>query len=352
MSDDDQPGSGGAAAPATFEMLGWSDRWEALATDAAAGEPGRVLRHDGTAVLVGTASGTEHFLLRATTPPVAVGDWVIVGPDAVEGVLPRSSLLARRDPSTGGAQPIAANVDIVGIVCGLDRPVKLGRVRRFATLAWDAGATPLVILSKADLVEDVAAITDEIITAIPGVDVIAVSAAKADGMSALLERCVDTTLVLVGESGAGKSTLVNALAGHEATRTSEVRTGDHKGRHTTTARQLHLLNGPVRLIDTPGVREVGIVADVDTVDAGFADIAELALDCRFGDCAHTTEPGCAVRAAVEEGELSAERLGAWEELRREAASAELRADPAAHRRADRRLGRVYREVKEMKRRNR
>jgi ribosome biogenesis GTPase len=333
-------------------MLGWSGRWEALAAEAAGGGSGRVLRHDGTAVLVGTASGTAHFLLRANTPPVAVGDWVIVGPDAVEDILPRSSLLARRDPSTGGAQPIAANVDVVGIVCGLDRPVKIGRIRRFTTLAWDAGAAPLVILSKADLVADTAAITDEIVTAITGTDVIAVSATTADGMAALLERCVDTTLALVGESGAGKSTLVNALAGHEATRTSGVRSGDHKGRHTTTARQLHVLDGPVRLIDTPGVREVGIVADVDTVDAGFADIAEFALECHFGDCAHSTEPGCAVRAAVEGGELDAERLGAWEELRREAAAAELRADPAAHRRADRRLGRVYREAKKMNRRNR
>lgn len=349
MGERDQPAAEEAAAP-TLDALGWSGRWEALAADAAAGEPGRVLRHDGTAVLVGTASGTDHFLLRASTPPLAVGDWVVVGPDAVEDVLPRASLLQRRDPSTGGSQPIAANVDTIGIVCGLDRPVRTGRIQRFTTLAWDAGATPLVILSKADLVTDTTAIIDEILTAIPGTDVIVVSAATSDGMGALLDQCADTTLVLVGESGAGKSTLVNALAGHEAAGTGDVRSVDHKGRHTTTARQLHVLDGAVRLIDTPGVREVGIVADVDTVDAGFADIAELAVDCHFGDCAHTAEPGCGVRAAVDAGDLPAERLHAWEQLRREAAAAELRADPAARRRADRRLGRVYREAMDVKRR--
>ena len=336
-------------SPPPLTALGWSDRWQPYLPSDGAGLPGRILRHDGAAVLVATETGTHHVHLRPSTEPLAVGDWIVTSEGYVDDVLPRSSLLRRRDPSTGDSQLIAANVDIVGIVCGLDRPVKTGRIQRFMTLAWDAGASPLVVLSKADLVEDPSEAVTTVLDWDPGADVVVVSATSADGVSELLERCADRTLVLVGESGAGKSTLVNALAGTTLAETRHVRSGDHKGRHTTTSRQLHLLAGDCRLIDTPGVREVGLSTDVATVDDVFADIAELADTCRFGDCGHRGEPGCAVQAAVEDGDLSEDRLESWERLRREALAAEIRADPAARHRADRQFGKMVREVKKMKR---
>ncbi len=310
-----------------------------------------MLRHDGHTVLVGTDRGAVHVSLRPSTPKLAVGDWIVVAnDDVVVDMLPRASLLQRRDPSTGSSQPIAANVDIVGIVCGLDRPVSTGKVQRFTALAWDAGAIPLVILTKADLIDSTREAEDELLGQDPALDIVAVSAATSDGVLDLLERCARKTLVLVGESGAGKSTLLNALAGRELNDTGDVRSGDHKGRHTTTARQLFLLAGNCCLIDTPGVREVGVWTDVATIDDGFTDIAELALDCRFRDCGHDGEPGCEVRAAIDDGRLADARLQSWNQLRREAAWAERRADPAAQRQVGKQLNRVYRDAMAAKQR--
>ena len=328
--------------PLSLDALGWSDRWAAHLHDHPDGTPGRVLRHDGRTVLVAFADRSEPVPIRPATPPLAVGDWIIERGGMVDAILPRASALRRRDPSGGGEQLIAANVDVVGIVCGLDRPVRIGRIQRFTSLAWDAGASPLVILNKADLVEDPAAPMEEILEHDPFAEVVAVSSTTAAGVAPLSERCCGQTLVLVGESGAGKSTLTNALAGVDVADTGRVRHGDHKGRHTTTSRQLHVLGDGGCLIDTPGVREVGLVTDTDTIDEGFADVAELAADCRFSDCGHATEPGCAIRAAVESGELSEDRLAAWDKLRREAAYEERRSDVAARRSLDRARGKMYR----------
>jgi ribosome biogenesis GTPase len=334
----------------SLAVLGWSDRWLPHLAAHDTGSPGRVIRHDGSAVLVGTEHETRQYGLRPSTPVLAVGDWVIVDSDRVIDLLPRASLLQRRDPSTGGSQPIAANIDIVGIVCGLDRPVTQGRIQRFTSLAWDAGASPLVILSKADLVPSTTELEDDLLRHDPAADIISVSAETTDGVSDLLGRCANRTLVLVGESGAGKSTLLNALAGRELGATGEVRSGDRKGRHTTTARQLFLLEGNCCLIDTPGVREVGIHTDVDTIDDGFGDIAELAIECRFRDCGHANEPGCEVQAAVADGRLDEDRMSAWEQLRREAAFSEIRNDPAARHKADRQFARIVRGAQNAKRR--
>lgn len=329
--------------------LGWSDRWKPYLSDYQSGQPARVLRHDGSAVVVGTESGTSRSNLRPSSPRLAVGDWVVLDGDAILDVLPRSSLLQRRDPTTGGSQPIAANVDVVGIVCGLDRPVNPARIQRFTTLAWDAGASPLVILSKTDTVETTEKDEREILAVDPTADIVAVSSVTADGVAELLKRCQDRTLVLVGESGAGKSTLLNALAGRELGATGRVRSGDSKGRHTTTARQLFVLEGNCCLIDTPGVREVGLYTDVETIDHGFRDIAELALGCRFDDCGHVGEPGCAVAQAVTDGRLGDERLQAWDKLRREAAWLERRMDPAAENRAGKALKKTIRAALKAKR---
>jgi ribosome biogenesis GTPase len=352
------PPSEGESTPARpsdqppLAALGWSDRWEALAAEHQSPTlvPARVLRHDGVAVLVGRADRVNQVHLRATTPPLAVGDWVLVDDDVVHHLLPRQSLLQRRDPTTGAQQLIAANLDVVGIVCGLDRPVRPGRIERFVTQAWDAGAVPLVVLTKADLVAATAEPEAHAAEAAPGTDVLVVSAATGEGLDRLRSRIAGRTVAFVGESGAGKSTLVNRLADREVASTGAVREGDRKGRHTTTARELHLLPDEVRLIDTPGMRAVGLWTDVDTIDDAFGDLATLAAGCRFRDCVHDTEPGCAVRAAVDAGDLAPERLARWEQYRREAMAAELRADPVARHRFERRFGRVTREAQRMKRR--
>lgn len=330
---------------------GWGPRWDALAADgmAAGLEPGIVVRHDGSAVLVAGRAGVAHAGLAATSPQVAVGDRVLVEVSIVRELLHRTSLLQRRDPSTGQGQPIAANVDVVVIVCGLDRPIRSGRIERFVTLAWDAGAVPLVVCTKGDLAEPDARTeaTEAAEAAAPGTTVVVVSAVAGTGFEELRAELADRTAVFVGESGAGKSTLLNALAGADLASTGGVRAGDAKGRHTTTARQLHVLDG-FRVIDTPGVREVGLWVGADAVDAAFDDVVELAADCRFGDCAHEGEPDCAVAAAVAEGRLPASRLDSWHRLRKEAAAAELRADPVAARRAAKRFGRLVREAQRMK----
>ncbi|MFW2383049.1 MAG: ribosome small subunit-dependent GTPase A [Acidimicrobiales bacterium] len=331
--------------------LGWDDRWQtylnAQGVDGVV--PARVLRHDGKSVLVGSSGWTGPVHLRTSTPPIAVGDWVLIDDDVVHGVLERKSLLQRRDPSTGNEQLIAANIDVVGIVCGLDRPVSPGRIERFVTLSWDAGAVPLVVLTKSDLVDDTTDVEDTAVAGAAGADVVCVSSLTTSGIDRLSSLLSGQTVAFVGESGAGKSALLNALAGRDIAATGDVRGGDHKGRHTTTARQLHSLPGRCSVIDTPGLREVGIWTDTGTVDRSFTDITELAEGCRFGDCTHRSEPGCAVQQAVEFGKLDLRRLENWEQLRREAASAELRGNTHAHRQAQRRFGKIVRQAQQTKR---
>ena len=193
---------------------GFGDRWAALAAATPDARPGRVVRCDGASLLVATADDVAHHHRRSEVADVAVGDWVLIdGDDVVTEVLPRASLLRRRDPG-GGDQPLAANVDVVGIVCGLDRPVRIGRVRRTVALAWDAEASPLVVLTKTDLADPAEAMA-AIEADDPMLDVVAVSAHTGAGVDALRERLGDGTVVLLGESGAGKSTLANALAGED-----------------------------------------------------------------------------------------------------------------------------------------
>jgi ribosome biogenesis GTPase len=324
--------------------LGWGDRWSALLGEHEGAEPGRVLRHDGVAVTVRTPEGERVVPLRRGVEAPTVGDWLALSGDQIVAVLERSSLLRRRAAGGEGTQPLAANVDLVLLVCGLDRPVRPGRVRRGEALAWDAGAEPVLVLTKGDLAEGL----DEVLAAVdrdhPGLEVHVTSTESGAGVARLGERLGHATSVLLGESGAGKSSLVNVLLGTDAAATGAVRTGDAKGRHTTTNRQLHLLAGGGVLIDTPGIREVGLAGDEDAVDAAFADIDDLAVECRFSDCAHDGEPGCAVAAAVDAGELAPERRDAYLVLRREAIAAARRADEHERRAHERRGSRVVREA--------
>ncbi|MCY7324917.1 MAG: ribosome small subunit-dependent GTPase A [Microbacteriaceae bacterium] len=311
--------------------FGWSDSWSALLPENTL--PARVIRHDGATLLIATSDGPLSIRTPAR-PGLAptVGDWLAVeeASRSAVAVLPRASLLRRHGAHIGARdQSLAANVDIVLITCGLDRPVKPGRLDRSIALAVDAGATPMIVLTKAasahppDL--------DQLAAQHPGVAIVVTSALEGIGIDALRDALVGSTAVLLGESGAGKSTLTNALLGRDEAYTGDVR-GDAKGRHTTTSRQLHVLDGGGVIIDTPGIRAVGLWTDPDAVDEAFSDIGAIAENCRFRDCRHDTEPGCAVRGAIDDGSLSVDRHAAWRRLRREAASAELRASPREQRR--------------------
>lgn len=307
--------------------VGFSPRWEALlAEHGPHAQPGRVLRHDGVAVAVRTPSGDRSVKLRRGLPPVTVGDWLALDGEQVLGLLPRASLLRRRAVEGEEAQLLAANLDLVLLVVGLDRPVRAGRIRRGEALAFDAGAHPVLVLTKADLADDVEAVLARIDEDHPGLEVLVTSAETGAGIDELEARVADATSVLLGESGAGKSRLVNALIGDEVAKVGRVRAGDSKGRHTTTNRQLHVLPTGGVLIDSPGIREVGLAGDEESVDAAFADIDELGEECHFSDCQHAGEPGCAVALAIEAGDIAPERLEAYRELRAEVVAAARRAD--------------------------
>jgi len=330
--------------PDPLTAIGWGDRWSALlAEHGPTAEPGRVLRHDGVAVTVATAEGERVIPLRRGVEPVTVGDWLALEGGHLLGLLDRSSLLRRRAAGgDGGAQLLAANVDLVLLVCGLDRPVRTGRVQRGEALAWDAGATPILVLTKADLAPSVDAVLADIERDHPGLETHVTSVTTGLGLAEVGERLTGPTSVLLGESGAGKSSLVNATLGAEAAATGTVREGDAKGRHTTTNRQLHMLPAGGVVIDSPGIREVGLAGDEEAVDATFTDIEDLAATCRFNDCAHDGEPGCAVAAAVEDGTLAPARLDAYLVLRREALAAARRADEQQRRAHERRGAKALR----------
>ena len=341
---------------------GWDDRWSSryhdhLQTPAAAEAdgpvPGRVIRHDGAGLMVALDAGPVRAMFGPPVqPPPVVGDWVVLDRHHTPiATLPRDSLLRRRAAGTGEKeQPMAANVDLVLVVCGLDRPVRTGRIQRTITIALDAGAESLVVLTKADKVGPEVAVEAEMVAAEvdPTLEVVTLSAKGGWGIDDLLERVGQRTVALIGESGAGKSTLVNALMAGDVAAEGDVREADSKGRHTTTHRELHLLPGGGVLVDTPGMREVGIWTDTEAVAESFPDIDELAERCRFRDCAHESEPGCAVRAAVADGTLAQERLDAWRALDAEAASAEMRADVVERHRRNRQFGRMAREAMRLK----
>lgn len=291
---------------------------------------------------------------KSVSPRPIVGDYVVVGPagDRVADVVPRRNVLRRADPA-GGEQMLAANVDLVVVVCGLDRPLKAGRVQRAAALAWDCEATPILVLSKADLMPNPELAENQALADNPGIEVFTVSAAADTGIDALAKRLAPHTTVLLGESGSGKSTLTNTLLGRDAAEVAAVRAGDHKGTHTTTKRQLFDLPSGGHLIDTPGVRAVGLPADLSLTDQQFADILALSVDCRFRDCSHAKEPQCAVLSAVADGNLAKSRLDQWLRLTAELESAERRSDVHAQRQFERqRTKEIYKPTMKMKRERR
>jgi len=256
---------------------------------------------------------------------VAVGDWVLLDEagDRVEHVVERSSAFTRRASFEGNravAHTIAANIDVVGLVHALTSPPNQRRLERELVLAFDSGAQPVVVLTKRDLVGDVPTAVASLEAVAPGVPVMLASGISGEGLDELraLVR-PHGTMALLGASGVGKSTLINALVGDEALATTEVREGDQRGRHTTTASQLVALPAgrsapPAWLIDTPGVRAVSLWSSGRGIERAFADVFDLADGCRFRDCKHEGEPGCAVRAAVDDGRLDPRRLDAMKRL--------------------------------------
>ena len=316
---------------ALLNRLGWdSARDDEFAPLAGEAIPARVTRVDRGMVHVITGGNA----LRITVPPtveVAVGDWVaLTNADRswrLDRVLARRSSIQRAAVSGESASHLlATNVDVMLVVVPAVPEPRLGMAERLIALAWDCGATPLVVLTKADLAPDADAIADDLRAAAPGIDVVAVTAARPDGYSALQAHLVPgRTFCLVGRSGAGKSTLANALLGEDRFAVTDIRS-DGKGRHTTTFRELVTLPGGAVLIDTPGLRGVGLWLGGDGLDRAFSDIEDLALSCRFSDCGHHTEPGCAVQAALDDGTLAERRLQSWRKLQREAAWMARRTD--------------------------
>jgi ribosome biogenesis GTPase len=288
--------------------------------------PGRVIRTSRRFTYVTTATETVPAMAAVDADPAPVaGDWVALDPGDQEGsarvaaVLERWSALVRRDPAGAAAeQVLAADVDLVFVVLGLDRPVKPGRIERSLVLAWDSGAEPVIVLTKSDVLDDPGPVLDEVHGVAGGAAVHVLSSTTGEGVAELSDLLAgDRTVVLLGESGAGKSTLLNRLAGEEVQRTAEVRAGDAKGRHTTVTRDLVVLPTGGVVIDTPGLRSLGLLdADVGLA-AAYPDIEALAPDCRFRDCRHDREPGCAVAAAVADGTLDAARAARYRAMQEE-----------------------------------
>ncbi len=299
--------------------------------------------------LAGEVSGKFRHAARGPADYPAVGDWAAIRPVArgravIEALLPRRSAFTRKAAGEAvEAQVIAANVDTVFLVSGLDGDFNLRRIERYVTAAWSSGAAPVIVLNKADLRPDLPAIVAETAAVAREVPIVTASARESNGLEGLAPFLRSgRTIAFLGSSGVGKSTMINRLLGEDRLATSEVSdAAAGRGRHTTTSRELVRLPGGALLIDTPGLRELGLWADDDGLERTFDEIDRLAARCRFPDCSHENEPGCAVREAVEAGTVPAERWESYLKLRRELHSLELRKDEKARRQHEKAAGRDF-----------
>lgn len=323
---------------------GWDDKWAAQPTTAARDtdeQYGRVSGQDRDRWVVQLDTGVASARIAGSFTdcyPVT-GDWVTVRPGPLPGdpfsiasVLPRRSSISRGRAGNGNAeQVLASNIDVIWIVHGLDTAPNPRRVERYLAVAWESGAVPEIVLTKADLAPDATAAVAEIESVAIGVRIHVVSIEEAASVEQIRTHLrAGRTVALLGPSGAGKSTLINALARETLSATGEVRASDRKGRHTTSRRELFQIPGGALLMDTPGLRELRVWVLGDGLSGAFPEIEALAGSCRFRDCQHDTEPGCAVVAAVQDGSVDAERIASYRKLKAESAYLERKSDYQAH----------------------
>lgn len=327
-------------------MLGWQPFFaqQISAEDLVERPPVRVTEVHRSALQV-IGDGIDRsigFIADAT-----VGDWVLFDPIQPQAsrLLERKSLIKRRAPgSDRREQLIAANIDTVFIVSSCNQDFNVARLERYVALAFEAEITPVILLTKADLSDDVDSYVTQARAISVLVPVVTIDARGAEPRAKLAEWCGQgQTVAFLGSSGVGKSTLTNALAGNQAIETAAIREDDARGRHTTTSRQLHVMPGGCLVLDTPGMRELQLTDAASGIGDVFADLSELATQCRFNDCQHETEPGCAITKAVKAGEIDAARLDRWRKLMAEQAfnSASL----AERRTKDKTFGKTIRGIK-------
>jgi ribosome biogenesis GTPase len=269
---------------------------------------------------------TCQFATNLNLRPVA-GDWVTLRGEYVVEVLGRRNSLRRPDPNLRDVQILAANLDLVLLVVPIDRGLNVRMLERFAVMAFDSGARPLVVLTKADGTDDATALEIQTELTVPGVDILTTSSRSGEGIERLRELLHEgVTAVMLGASGAGKTSLLNALEGSDETTLSVRSTGE--GRHATTTRKLYRLSSGGVLLDIPGIRLVDLMSGQEGVEETFADISEIAVRCRFRDCSHSGDEGCAVQAAVDSGKFPARRLESWRLIQSQMAGQSRRRDPA------------------------
>ena len=342
-----------------MKRYGWDEGWaEEFAPYADRGwVPGRVCLQQRGAFVVWCRDGevsavAKRKLHRSPTGPPAIGDWVaVVAPEGsrdrghIEAVLPRRTKISRKVAGARSEeQVVTANVDSVFVMMGLDVDFNLRRLERFLVVVWESGAEPVVVLNKADMCENVAERVEETERIAPGVAIVVTSLERRTGIEALSTWLQPgRTVALLGSSGVGKSTLVNALSGAEVMETGSVRVRDDRGKHTTSHRRLLLLPGGALLVDNPGIRELQLWTVESGDDDTFAELEALARDCRFRDCSHEREPGCAVLLAVEEGRLDSERLANFRGLKEELAALGARRVEKAQQEESRQWKKVSRE---------